>query len=141
MQHFKVLTTVVVVCLLTSCSSGKKPPVCFPVHGSVASKGRPLADAMVVLHRIGGDVEGSQKPMAFTDATGTFTLTTHTHNDGAPTGEYAITVELRALTTGGEEPVRNGPNTLPAKYAKPQTSGFKYTVVDGDNQIPPIDVK
>lgn len=79
--------------------------------------------------------------MAFTDATGTFTLTTHTHNDGAPTGEYAITVELRALTTGGEEPVRNGPNTLPAKYAKPQTSGFKYTVVDGDNQIPPIDVK
>lgn len=105
------------------------------------SKGKPLAEAVVVLHRVGGDIEGNQKPMAIAKPDGTFDLTTFHANDGAPLGDYAITVVLPALTTGGEEPTRNGPNTLPAKYAKPETSGLKCTVVEGDNQIPPIDVK
>jgi len=128
-------------CCLAGCSSGKKAPVCHPVHGTVTSKGKPLAEAVVVFHRVGGDVEGNQKPMAIAKADGSFDLTTYRSGDGAPPGEYAITVELRALTTGGEEPVRNGPNTLPARYAKPESSGFKYTVVEGDNQIPTLDVK
>ena len=93
-----------------------------------------------MLHRIGGDVDGNQKPTAITKPDGMFELTTFHAGDGAPLGDYAITVELRALTTGGEEPTRSGPNTLPTKYAKPET-GFKYTVIEGDNQIPPIDVK
>lgn len=115
--------------------------MCAPVKGQVSYKGKPAAEAIVVFHRIGGDIEGNQKPMAIAKADGTFDLTTFRQNDGAPPGEYAITVELRALTTGGEEAVRNGPNTLPAKYAKPESSGLRYTVAEGDNQVPPIDLK
>ena len=131
----------VLLSCLAGCSTGKKVPVCYPVHGTVTSKGKPLAEAVVVFHRVGGDVEGNQKPMAIAKADGSFDLTTYHIGDGAPPGDYAITVELRALTTGGEEPVRNGHNTLPVKYAKPESSGIKYTVVEGDNQIPPINVK
>jgi hypothetical protein len=105
------------------------------------SKGKPLAESVVVLHRIGGDVEGNQKPMAIAKPDGTFELTTYHSGDGAPPGEYAITVELRGLVTGGEEPVRTGPNTLPAKYAKPESSGLKCTVVEGENEIPAIDIR
>lgn len=141
LPRFKFFTTVAVACVLAGCSSGKTPPVCHPVHGKVTSKGKPLAEAMVVMHRVGGDVAGNQKPMAIAKSDGTFDLTTYHAGDGAPPGDYAITVELRAITTGGEEPTRNGPNTLPAKYAKPASSGIKYTVVDGDNQIPAIDLK
>ena len=126
---------------IVGCSSGAKGPVCYPVQGKVTSNGKPLADAMVVLHRIGGDVEGNQKPVAYAGADGSFSLTTFNQNDGAPPGEYAITVELRALQMGGEEPVRSGPNTLPPQYAKPGTSKLKYTVVEGENQIPAIDIK
>ena len=79
--------------------------------------------------------------MAIAKADGTFDLTTYHSGDGAPPGEYAITVELRGLVTGGEEPVRTGPNTLPAKYAKPESSALKYTVVEGENEIPTIDIK
>jgi hypothetical protein len=93
---------------------------------------------MVVFHRLGGDVEGNQKPMATTDAGGSFTLTTFKQNDGAPPGEYQITVEQRALTAGGEEPIRNGPNMLPPKFANPETSGFKFLVAEGDNRVPTI---
>ena len=121
--------------------SAEKGPECSPVRGQVSWKGKPLAEAVVVLHPVAGDVEGNQKPMATTKPDGTFELTTFKASDGAPPGDYAITVELRALQTGGEEPTRTGPNTLPPKYAKPATSGFKYTVVAGENQIPPIDLK
>jgi len=137
---FRLLKLAALCTCLVGCS-GPKGPVCAPVKGAVTRGGKPLAEAMVVLHRVGGDVEGHQKPMAYTDTSGNFILTTFKHNDGAPPGDYAITVELRALQTIGEETTRTGPNTLPPKYAKPESSGIKYTVVDGDNQIPPIDIK
>jgi hypothetical protein len=139
--HRSLFLAVALVICTTGCSSSKKAPVCYPVRGSVTSKGKPLAESVVVLHRMGGDVEGNQKPMAIAKPDGTFELTTYHSGDGAPPGEYAITAELRALVTGGEEPVRTGPNTLPAKYAKPDSSGLKHTVVEGDNEIPAIDIK
>jgi hypothetical protein len=132
---------ILIVLAAVGCSSDKNAPVCHPVHGTVTSKGRPLPEAQIVLHPVGGDVAGNQKPTAIVKSDGTFELTTYHAGDGAPLGEYAITVELRALQTGGEEAVRSGPNTLRAKYAKPATSGVKYTVADGDNQIPTIDIK
>jgi len=125
--------------LLSSCA-GSKAPACFPVKGRVSYKGKPLAEAMVVLHRVGGDVEGNQEPMAFTDASGAFSLTTFKSHDGAPPGDYLISIEQRALQTVGEETIRNGPNVLPPKYANPETSGLKYTVVEADNSIPQINV-
>jgi hypothetical protein len=112
--------------------------VCYPVRGQVSFKGRPLAEAMVVLHRVGGDVEGHQKPIAYTGADGKFLLTTYQSGDGAPPGDYAITVELRARQTVGEEVVRSGPSILPPKYAKPESSSFKFSVAEGENAIPPI---
>lgn len=129
----------VVVCFV-GCS-GATGPVCVPVKGAVTFRNKPVSEAMVVLHRVGGDVEGHQKPMAYTDTLGQFVLTTHKHNDGAPLGEYVVTVELRAPRVIGEETVRDGQNVLPAKYATPETSGIKYTVVPGDNTIPPIELK
>jgi hypothetical protein len=140
LNHRSALIWIALACVFVGCSSAKKGPVCHPVHGKVTAKGKPLAEAVVVLHRIGGDVEGNQKPMAVAKADGTFELTTFHSGDGAPPGEYAITVELRALQAGGEEPVRSGPNTLPPKFSKPETSRLKYTVVEGENQIPPIDI-
>jgi hypothetical protein len=40
----------------------------------------------------------------------------------------------------GEEVVRNGPNVLPPRFAKPDSSGLKFTVSEGDNEIPPIEI-
>lgn len=139
-RRLHVFAAVFALCEVTACSRPAEP-VCYPVAGRVTLKGRPIAEAMVVLHRVGGDVEGHQKPMAYTGADGAFQLTTIKHNDGAPVGDYAITIELRAPKTVGEETVRSGPNLLPAQYAKPERSNLKYSVVAGDNQIPAIELK
>src|SRR3954469_19154691 len=88
LNHRLVLIWIALACVIIGCSSAKKGPICHPVHGKVTSKGKPLAEAMVLLHRKTGDVEGNQKPMAIVRADGAFDLTTYRPGDGAPLGEY-----------------------------------------------------
>lgn len=117
-----VLTAVV---LIAGCGdSGLK---CYPVRGTVLLQGRPVAEANVLLHPIAASANFPQ-PLAQTDAAGGFELTTLQPKDGAPAGEYIVTVELRDWVTVGEEPVRDGKNLLPAKYADPKQSPLKVQV-------------
>lgn len=124
--------------VLAGCG-GQSGPVCHPVRGQVQLDGRPLADAQVVFHPALG-APAISKPFAQTDSQGNFSLTTVQSGDGAPAGEYAITVELRELRQVGEEVVRDGRNMLPARFANPQESGLRHVVVEGDNVVPTLQV-
>jgi hypothetical protein len=121
---------------LSGCDEGE--PACFRVAGQVIRGNRPLADAVVILHPISADHPVILKPVARTDADGRFRVSTYETNDGAPPGDYVITVEWRAPRVIGEETIRDGKNLLPAQYAKPKSSPVQYTVVEGDNEIPAI---
>lgn len=101
---------------------------------------KPVAEAMVVLHPIGNAPALTQKPMAFTDDNGQFAITTFERGDGAPCGDYQVTVVQRAPKLVGEELVREGPNQLPLRFSDPATSGISFTVVGGENAMPIIDV-
>ena len=69
---------------------------------------------------------------------GTFTLTTYDAADGAPAGEYRVTVELWRSTGRGDE----GPtNRLNPKYARPESSGLTATVSAGPTDLKPITLK
>ena len=99
---------------------------------------QPVAEALVVFHPRGGQAKESLQPQAQTDADGWFELTTLKPGDGAQTGEYAITVELREHRLVGEEFVRDGPNLLPARYTRSDSSDLRYKVVAGRNEVPPL---
>src|SRR5262245_51845438 len=78
--------------LLVALASG---PACsssalHPVPGTVIYKGAPIKRAVVVFHPVGGDLN-SQRPSGVTGEDGTFSLTTGV-KDGAPRGEYRVTV-------------------------------------------------
>src|SRR5262245_4488708 len=82
--------------LVAGCGSGK--PQTVPAGGKVLfHKATPAAGALVVFHpadpaaekRIGG------KPFAKVKDDGTFALTTYAEGDGAPEGEYGVTVDWR----------------------------------------------
>jgi hypothetical protein len=109
---------------------------CSPVDGQVLFDGKPLGEALVVFHPMGSAVPNAPRPIAYSDADGRFALTTLAQSDGAPPGHYAVTVELRAGRLVGEEVVRDGPNTLPARYADPKTSPLKCAVMSGNNELP-----
>lgn len=119
---------------------GPVGPECHPVRGQVRWNGQPLAEAQVVFHPQFSADESFPQPIGQTDAQGNFVLSTFQASDGAPAGEYLITVELRDLRQVGEETVRDGRNLLPARFGKPQESGLRYTVVAGENTVPTLEI-
>ncbi|MBL9165427.1 MAG: hypothetical protein JNL18_22055 [Planctomycetaceae bacterium] len=128
-----------VVALLLGCDAGA-PVACHPVRGSVTRDGKPVGEALVVLHPVVESAALTQKPMAFTDDAGQFAVTTFQRGDGAPVGEYRVTVVQRAPKRVGEEMVREGPNVLPKRFSEPTTSGLTATIIAGDNVLPTIEI-
>ena len=127
----RILLLALVAASGVSCSSGVR---LHPVRGQVHFKGRPVEGAMVVLHPLVEPPEGVPKPIAISDQTGSFKLTTHKPGDGAPAGEYAVTVEQREKLNGREK--HGGRNLLPARFSKPETSGLRCQVKEGENELP-----
>jgi hypothetical protein len=110
------------------------------VRGQVLQNDKPLVDALVVFHPKVDFHPALPKPQAITNTEGKFTLTSLTSSDGAPLGDYAITVELRQERLSGEELTRDGPNLLPPQYAKPVTTPLNYSVKRGTNEVPTLQI-
>ena len=91
---------------------------------------------MVVLHPVAEITGLKQKPMGIADEAGLFAVTTFERGDGAPAGEYQVTVLQRAPKLVGEEMVREGPNLLPQRLSDPATSGVTASIVAGENVLP-----
>jgi hypothetical protein len=153
-----------VVFVTASCAKQEVVAI-YPVSGRVLQHGTPVAKAMVVFHdkRPTEDVHKLPIPRATTDADGTFHLSSYTHNDGAPAGEYLVTVILNASTALPSEPVASeassktgdgiadqvsvDPESTPAprnllqnKYADPETSGLEAIVAESNNDLPPFEI-
>ena len=86
-----------------------------------------------------GAAADAPRPTAQVNQNGNFELTTFAARDGAPAGEYAITVEWRKLIVkaGYADP---GPNVLPPQYSAPQTTILQARVVEGPNELPQITI-
>ena len=136
---FRWLSVMAMAAVAGGCSRSSGP-VCHPVRGQVLYQDRPLAEALVVFHPLSPPAADHPRPLAYTDAEGRFVLTTVQTRDGAPTGEYAICVEQRQPRLVGEETVRDGRNLLPARYCQPASSPLRYTVVAGQNEVPPLKI-
>jgi hypothetical protein len=121
---------------LTGCGGGKKV---YPVHGHVlAGKNKPAKGAVVVFHAA-GEEDNDARPVATVDENGEFVLTTFQNGDGAPVGEYHLTI---VWPTPKRTPLdREGGDLLRGRYADPATSQISFTVEKAaDNEVPTIQV-
>lgn len=133
-QGFSRATVAGLLLCLASVGCGSKGPVLYPVTGKVVGHdGKPLERATVVFHPVGGAAD-APKPRGTVGADGSFVLTTTTTGDGAPPGEYRVTVELWASGKGDDPPT----NRLPTKYASQEKSGFTAKVGDGPTELKPF---
>lgn len=116
-----------------------------PVSGVVTYQGQPAAGARVVLvSATPKEMKGKDAaiPAATADAQGKFRITSFVEGDGAPAGEYAVTVTwIEVLKPSNDPESQIERDRLKGKYVDPTTSGLKATVAPGDNQLPPIDLK
>jgi hypothetical protein len=105
-----------------------------PVSGQVIFQGKPAEGAFVVFHSK-TDRDKFPPPSAQVDKHGNFQLGTYTHKDGAPAGEYAVTVVLRKPVPKDGELVP-GPNLIPTQYSKPNTTRLNVRIAEGANSVP-----
>jgi hypothetical protein len=145
-QHcsFRRLCSVVVMgglVLLSNvgCSKSESHVPVHPVLGAIQFRGQPINGAFVSLHPT-NSAEGVPNPRATVASDGTFAVSTYDGNDGAPEGEYVVTVQWYKPVRQGTDLV-GGPNVLPAKYASPQTSDVKVHVAAGENHLQPIQLR
>jgi hypothetical protein len=123
-------------CLATGCGGDGRKPV-FPVEGQVLWKGKPPVGAQIVFHPVGQTGPDALNPAGQVDSQGKFTLTTYKANDGAPAGDYQVTIDH------WESPGRDLPavNKLPPEFSRVASSGLSAKVVEGPNQLPTFELK
>lgn len=108
----------------------------FPVSGTITFQGKPIPGAFVALHPKATQ-ENVPSPRASVAADGSLKVSTYDGGDGAPEGEYVVTVEWYKPIKNGADVVA-GPNVIPKKYASPQTSDITIRVATQPNTLPPI---
>jgi hypothetical protein len=147
----------VLVLVVSGC--GKKARLAVsPVRGRVTYNGQGVPKATVIFHPAdGAEVDAKKmRPFADTDNEGKFELKTYVRGDGAPPGEYRVTIiGIGSFTSGGvgkdrpggeaeNAPVvtnMNSPPVLAKKYGEVGTSGIEVTVQEGENNLPPFELK
>jgi len=126
--------------LFVGCGRGEKNHVAVhPVQGAIQFRGQPMEGALVSLHPKSA-TDDVPTPRATVAKDGTFTVTTYDGNDGAPEGDYVVTVQWYRPVRVGNDLV-GGPNVLPAKYALAETSDVQIRVAAGENRLQPIQIR
>ncbi len=133
-----VMATLLVVA--TGCSRTDRLTV-VPAAGKVMLKRRdgklvPMDGAHVVFVPLAGEGRFQAFPAAHAGADGSFRLGTFGTDDGAPEGEYVVTLEWKERYTPkydamGRGEVERGPDKLNGAYADRNKSPLRATVTAG----------
>jgi len=116
-----------------------------PATGIVTVAGQPTWGVSVILHPKGGEASKEEvTPTGTTDEDGKFTLSTYDQDDGAPVGDYSVS--LRWMKEAA--PSKNGPppgfaapvDQLKGKYSDPTKTKWSVQIVEGNNVIDTIAV-
>ncbi len=118
---------ILLICLV-GCGGPREAAV-YPVAGTLTASGQPAANAMIAFHPL--DQAGSQTvlPVASTGPDGTYRLRTYAAGDGAPAGEYAVTVvwpDDSQPRDECEDDVTH--DRFEGRYADPARSPWRVTV-------------
>ena len=119
-----------------SCSRESRPPV-YPVRGAVMFQKKPAAKAVVVLRPTAPGPPGATLPHGAVGPDGTFRIGTFGADDGAPAGEYVVTItwpEARTDPSGDEVTT----DRLKGRFADPARSPWKVTIKEGENELGPL---
>jgi hypothetical protein len=116
-----------------------------PVQGRILVSGKPAARALVTFHPENQTDEKTViRPTAEVDADGNFRLTSFRSGDGAPEGEYRVSVVwylANPKPKAVEDDDSNVRNNLPEVYARAATTPLRATVTRGANNLPTVDLK
>lgn len=133
---------VILFAVAAGCSESQSVLKCVPVSGKVLVDGRPPVRAEVRLRPalpLDDPMNRSIEPYAFVRADGTFTVGTYLSDDGAPEGEYALTLVWPTVTVEGGEEIF-GADRFKGRFANPGAPITTIRVEDDEITIPDINL-
>ena len=132
--------------MLLGCESERPagPPV-FPVQGELRFDGEPMTGASVTFHRTGEGAEtGSYYPRATVDEQGVYRLSTFVSDDGAPAGDYVVTVYWPDPKVVARDPYGESeqlpPDLLRRRFATPEASNLRARIPTAPTRLAPVDL-
>jgi hypothetical protein len=114
-----------------ACGSG---PTLVRARGKVFFDKRPAVNAVVFFHPVGAKSSTALRPTGRVGADGTFQLMSLRPDDGAPPGDYLVSVVWRSPAKRGDDDT----SLLPLRYMNPTTSGLKARIQAGAAELPPF---
>jgi hypothetical protein len=125
------------------CSGASDRKSVYPVSGAVFVNGQPAAGARLFFHPADDPTNPrTLRPFAVVADDGSFKLTTYLANDGAPAGEYVVTVTWPAPRPGGAtDDGAVAPDRLKGAYATPVISKLRATIQPMPNRLEPFQLK
>jgi hypothetical protein len=138
------LTVALAAIALASCGGGRNFPKVYPVKGKILVNGQPAHDCQIFLSRTSAEsLAVPATPQAVTDKNGEFQITSYHSNDGAPEGEYVVTIEWRERS-GIMKQEFEGVDLLGGAYAKVEKTrslpGFVVKVERQPLELPPFEL-
>lgn len=109
----------------------------IPVSGKVLVDGKPVKDLWVKM-TLKNPTRADLVPSAQTDGYGDFKITTYVDGDGAPAGDYKITIEWLHHRPDDEWV---GPSKLGGLCGNPKTTEYSVSVNDEPVVLPTFEVK
>jgi hypothetical protein len=115
----------------------------YPVEGKVLVNGQPAQGATVALYPTSSALAEARlpPPTGTVDANGEFRLTSYESNDGAPAGEFQVTIVWPEPPPPNPVGVFEQKDRLRGRYANPQTSKLTATVEAGGGELPPFELQ
>lgn len=124
---------------MTGCSGkGDHLPVNH-VKGTLFINDKPAPGAKVVLHPWSNpSFPPGLRPSAEVGADGSFEISTYGTGDGAPAGDYIITVSWPMPKDDPQDEFP--PDRLKNAYSDPRSAKFRAQIKPGENELPPLKI-
>ncbi|MBN1911753.1 MAG: carboxypeptidase regulatory-like domain-containing protein [Pirellulales bacterium] len=142
-RHIWRFTTIILSCLLVGgCGDGKDRLKTYPTQGIATFQGKSMQGAIISLNPIEGEAKAKdQLPRGIVGEDGTYTVGTYQDGDGAPVGRYKVTIQWCEAPDPATGPDQAVPDRLKGRYANPAKSDIEVTITEGDNTLPPIELR
>lgn len=138
---YSVLPLVTLI-LIAGCSSQIKAPKTVPVSGTVTRQGKPLAGVVVTFHPQFNIGKTEFEPSGETNAEGKFTLSTANGGDGAPPGEYVVTmIKPRIESDPNQSGIEVEVDELKWKFNDIASSPWTVTVENDETVLEPFNIE
>jgi hypothetical protein len=133
------LFLVVLLGACASCGDGRQTT--YPVQGQLTIEGKPAPYAELRFYEVHGRTPAMSRPYATTDQEGRFWVSSYGMHDGAPPGEYRVSVSWKGPLDGVSPDQRDSmPEQLPERFTDPATSGIVVRVIGGENRLETIEI-